>query len=105
MEESDTISLDLGVGIGIGTGGENRSNEYRQALHSHLVENQRPNGNFNFEVVHENSAPTYFGVLNRGMNQPGSRESLNESRTMEITPLNHSSHPYPSSIGRILTGP
>ncbi|XP_050942178.1 probable WRKY transcription factor 20 isoform X1 [Cucumis melo] len=65
LEESDTISLDLGVGIG--TGGENRPNEYRQALHSQLVENRAPNGNFNFEVVQENSAPTYFGVLNRGV--------------------------------------
>ncbi|NP_001275533.1 probable WRKY transcription factor 20-like [Cucumis sativus] len=65
LEESDTISLDLGVGIG--TGGENRSNEYRQALHSQLVENRAPSGNFNFEVVQENSAPTYFGVLNRSV--------------------------------------
>ncbi|KAG7028279.1 putative WRKY transcription factor 20 [Cucurbita argyrosperma subsp. argyrosperma] len=100
LEESDTISLDLGVGIG--AGGENRSNEYRQAFHSQLAENQNPNGNFNFEIVQENSPPTYFGVLDRGISQHGSRESLSESRTMS---LNHSSHPYPPSIERILTGP
>lgn len=100
LEESDTISLDLGVGIG--AGGENRSNEYRQAFHSQLAENQNPNGNFNFEIVQENSPPAYFGVLDRGISQHGSRESLSESRTMS---LNHSSHPYPPSIERILTGP
>lgn len=105
LEESDTISLDLGVGLGTGMGGENRPNEYRQALHSQLVENQTPNGNFNFEEAQENPAPTYFGVLNRGINQHGSRESLSESHSIEIAPLNHSSHPYPSTIGRILTGP
>ncbi|XP_022932357.1 probable WRKY transcription factor 20 isoform X1 [Cucurbita moschata] len=93
LEDRDTVSLDLGVGIG-----ENRSNEYRQ-------QPLAPNGNFNFEVVQENSAPTYFNVHNRGMNQHGPRESLSESQSVDVVPLNHSSHPYPPSVGRILTGP
>ncbi|KAL6205389.1 hypothetical protein ACLB2K_022649 [Fragaria x ananassa] len=95
-EENDTISLDLGVGMS--SASENRSNNHLQ-MHSELAERQtHPSSNFK-------AAPSYYGVLNSGMNQYGSRESPSESRNIEIPPLNHSSYPYPQNLGRVLTGP
>lgn len=95
-EENDTISLDLGVGMT--SASENRSNNHLQ-MHSELAERQtHPSSNFK-------APPSYYGVLNSGMNQYGSRESPSESRSIEIPPLNHSSYPYPQNMGRVLTGP
>ncbi|KAM1699309.1 hypothetical protein ACFX2K_030674 [Malus domestica] len=100
-EESDTISLDLGVGMT--SGGEIRTNEHLQ-LHSDLVERQS-HTNSNFRFAQNTLVSTYYGVLNGGMNQYGSRENPSESRSIEILPLNHSSYPYPQNMGRVLTGP
>ncbi|CAN6560540.1 unnamed protein product [Malus baccata var. baccata] len=100
-EESDTISLDLGVGMT--SGGEIRTNEHLQ-LHSDLVERQS-HTNSNFRFAQNTPVSTYYGVLNGGMNQYGSRENPSESRSIEILPLNHSSYPYPQNMGRVLTGP
>ncbi|CAB4277924.1 unnamed protein product [Prunus armeniaca] len=100
-EESDTISLDLGVGIN--SAAENKSNEHLQ-LHSELMERQSHTSS-NFKAIQTTPVSTYYGVLNSGMNQYGSRENPSESRSIEITPLNHSSYPYPQNMGRVLTGP
>ncbi|KAM5585341.1 putative WRKY transcription factor 20 [Rosa sericea] len=100
-EENDTISLDLGVGMS--SAAENRSNNHLR-LHSELAERQT-HPSSNFKAVQTTPAPSYYGVLNSGMNQYGSRENPSESRSIEIPPLNHSSYPYPQNMGRVLTGP
>ncbi|XWS51788.1 hypothetical protein CRYUN_Cryun11dG0012900 [Craigia yunnanensis] len=100
-EENDAISLDLGVGIS--SAPENSSNEHWQ-LHSELVQSHPQTGGSSFKLVHATPMTAYYGVLNVGMNQYGSRENPNEGRGIEITPLNHS-YAFPQSIGRILTGP
>ncbi|KAJ0046354.1 hypothetical protein Pint_03972 [Pistacia integerrima] len=102
-EESDTISLDLGVGIS--SAAENRSNEQSQALHSELAQGQPHASSSNYKIIQANPVTTYYGVLNGGMNQYGSRENPIDGRRMDIPTLNHSSYPYPQNIGRILTGP
>ena len=102
-EENDTISLDLGVGIS--SANENRSNEQQQALHSELARRQSHASSSSFRIIQATPVTAYYGVLNGGMNPYGSRENPSEGRGMEIPPLNHSSYPYPQSIGRILTGP
>ncbi|KAF9666506.1 hypothetical protein SADUNF_Sadunf16G0236200 [Salix dunnii] len=100
-DENETISLDLGVGISSTT--ENRSNDQQQALHAE-PENQTTNGS-SFRIVHATPIAAYYGVLNGGMNQYGSRQIPGESRSIEIPPLNHSSYPYPQKMGRLLMGP
>ncbi|KAJ4725222.1 putative WRKY transcription factor [Melia azedarach] len=102
-EESETISLDLGVGISSAT--ENRSNEQPQALHSELVQSQLHASSSSYKIIQATPVATYYGVLNGGMHQYGSRENPSEGRGIDIPPLNHSSYPYPQNIGRILTGP
>lgn len=102
-EESDTISLDLGVGIS--SAAENRSNEQSQALHSELAQGQPHASSSNYKIIQATPVTTYYGVLNGGMNQYGSRENPIDGRRIDIPPLNHSSYPYPQNIGRILTGP
>ncbi|KAL5803980.1 hypothetical protein ACOSQ3_030780 [Xanthoceras sorbifolium] len=102
-EENDTISLDLGVGIS--SIAENRSNEQQLTLHSELAQRQPHASSSSFRIIQATPVTSYYGVLNGGMNQYGSRENPSEGRGMEIPPLNHSSYPYPQSIGRILTGP
>ncbi|KAI9187492.1 hypothetical protein LWI28_028782 [Acer negundo] len=102
-EENDTISLDLGVGIS--SVNENRSNEQQQALHSELARRQPHASSSSFRIIQATPVTAYYGVLNGGMNPYGSRENPSEGRGMDIPPLNHSSYPYPQSIGRILTGP
>ncbi|KAH7544477.1 hypothetical protein JRO89_XS15G0172600 [Xanthoceras sorbifolium] len=102
-EENDTISLDLGVGIS--SIAENRSNEQQLTLHSELAQRQPHASSSSFRIIQATPVTSYYGVLNGGMNQYGSRENPSEGRSMEIPPLNHSSYPYPQSIGRILTGP
>ncbi|GLT56990.1 hypothetical protein SLA2020_299990 [Shorea laevis] len=103
-EESDSISLDLGVGIS--SAPESSSNEHRQ-LHSELVQSQSQTGSSSFKFVQATANPltAYYGVLNGGISQYGSREIRSEGRGVEIPPLNHSSYAYPQSMGRILTGP
>ncbi|XVF70811.1 hypothetical protein PTKIN_Ptkin11bG0191700 [Pterospermum kingtungense] len=100
-EENDAISLDLGVGIS--SAPENSSNEHRQ-LHSELIQSHPQIGGSSFKLVQATPMTAYYGVLNGGMNQYGSRENPNQGRGVEITPLNHS-YAFPQSIGRILTGP
>ena len=101
-DENETISLDLGVGISSTT--ENRSNDQQQALHAE-PENQATNGS-SFRIVHATPPiAAYYGVLNGGMNQYGSRQIPGESRSIEIPPVNHSSYPYPQKMGRLLMGP
>ncbi|XP_044508226.1 probable WRKY transcription factor 20 [Mangifera indica] len=102
-EESDTISLDLGVGIS--SAAENRSNEQSQALHSQLAQVQPHASSSNFKIIQATPVTTYYGVLNGGMDQYGSRENPIDRRRINIPPLNHSSYPYPQNIGRILMGP
>ncbi|XWS09711.1 hypothetical protein CRYUN_Cryun39dG0012600 [Craigia yunnanensis] len=100
-EENDAISLDLGVGII--SAPENSSNEHQQ-LHSELVQSHPQTGGSSFKLVQATPKTAYYGVLNGGMNQYGSRENPSEGRGVEITPLNHS-YAFPQSMGRILTGP
>lgn len=90
-EESDIISLDLGVGISSAV--ENRSNEHRQTQHSGILGSQTHNGSSHYKVVQASPVSTYFGVLNSGMAQYGSREHPNGS------------YPFPQNMGKILTGP
>ncbi|XWS27774.1 hypothetical protein CRYUN_Cryun25bG0009300 [Craigia yunnanensis] len=100
-EENDVISLNLGVGIS--SAPENSLNEHQQ-LHLELVQSHPQTGDSSFKLVQATPMTAYYGVLNGGMNQYGSRENTNEGRGVEITPLNHS-YAFPQSIGRILTGP
>lgn len=101
-EETDTISLDLGVGIS--SAAEIRSSEHTAAAHPELLENQTQNSNL--KVLQATPVSTYYGVLSRGgLNQYGSRENVNEGRSIEIPALNRSSYPYPQNMGRVLTGP
>ncbi|XVF03708.1 hypothetical protein REPUB_Repub05bG0016900 [Reevesia pubescens] len=100
-EENDAISLDLGVGINSAL--ENTSNEHQQ-LHSQLVQSHPQTGVSSFKLVQATPLTSYYGVLNGGMNQYGSRDNPSDSRGVEITPLNHS-YAFPQSMGRILTGP
>ncbi|XVE50774.1 hypothetical protein DITRI_Ditri01bG0190100 [Diplodiscus trichospermus] len=100
-EENDAISLDLGVGIA--SAPENSSNEH-QRLHSELVQSHPQTAGSSFKLVQATPMTAYYGVLNGGMNQYGSRENPSEGRGVEITHLNHS-YAFPQSIGRILTGP
>ncbi|EEF33359.1 probable WRKY transcription factor 20 isoform X2 [Ricinus communis] len=102
-EESETISLDLGVGISSTT--DNRSNDQQQALHSELSQSQNQASGSSFRIVPRATIAPYYGVLNGGMNQYGSRQNPNEGRSVEIPPLSHSSYPYPQNVGRLLTGP
>ena len=100
-EENDAISLDLGVGIS--STPENSSNEHWQ-LHSELVQSHPQTGGSSFKLVQATPMTAYYGVLNGGMNQYGSRENTSEGRGVEITPLNHS-YAFTQNMGRILTGP
>ncbi|XP_062168924.1 probable WRKY transcription factor 20 isoform X3 [Alnus glutinosa] len=90
-EESDIVSLDLGVGISSAV--ENRSIEHRQTQHSEILGSQIHNGSSHYKVVQATPVSTYFGVLNSGMTQYGSREHPNGS------------YPFPQNMGKILTGP
>lgn len=101
-EETDTISLDLGVGI-TSAAAETRPTDHLQTVHSELMENQTQNSNL--KLVQANPVSAYYGVLNSGLNQYGSRENMSEGRSIEIPALNRSSYPYPQSMGRVLTGP
>ncbi|XWS11303.1 hypothetical protein CRYUN_Cryun38cG0072400 [Craigia yunnanensis] len=100
-EENDAISLDLGVGIS--SAPENSSIEHQQ-LHSELVQSHPQTGGSSFHLVKATPMTAYYGVLNGGMNQYGSRENPSEGRGVEITPLNHS-YAFTHNMGRILTGP
>ncbi|XP_020534552.1 probable WRKY transcription factor 20 isoform X2 [Jatropha curcas] len=102
-DESETISLDLGVGISASA--ENRSNDQQQALHSEFTQSQNQTSGSSFRIVSRNPIPPYYGVLNGGMNQYGSRQNPSEGRSVEIPPITHSSYPYPQNMGRLLTGP
>ncbi|KAI9385606.1 hypothetical protein POPTR_011G087900v4 [Populus trichocarpa] len=103
-DKNETISLDLGVGIS--STSENLSSDQQQALHAELVrfENQSSSGS-SFRIVHASPIAAYYGVLNGGMNQYGSRQIPSEGRSIEIPPLNRSSYPYPQNVGSLLTGP
>ncbi|XP_011011135.1 PREDICTED: probable WRKY transcription factor 20 isoform X2 [Populus euphratica] len=103
-DKNETISLDLGVGIS--SRSENLSSDQQQALHAELVrfENQASSGS-SFRIVHASPIAAYYGVLNGGMNQYGSRQIPSEGRSIEIPPLNRSSYPYPQNVGSLLTGP
>lgn len=105
-DESETISLDLGVGIS--STAENRSNDQQQALHSELVQSQSQTqtqtSGSSFRIVQATPVAAYYGVLNGGMDQYGSRQNPSEGRSVEIPPLNHS-YPFPQNMGRLLAGP
>ncbi|KAK8705965.1 hypothetical protein V6N13_049549 [Hibiscus sabdariffa] len=101
-EENDAISLDLGVGIS--SVPEQTSNEHHQQLHSELGQSRPQTGGSGFNMVQPNPMAAYYGVLNGGINQYGSRENPSDGRGVEIAPLNHS-YALPQSMGRILTGP
>ncbi|XVE80489.1 hypothetical protein DITRI_Ditri14bG0144000 [Diplodiscus trichospermus] len=98
-EENDAISLDLGVGIRSAP-----ETSLNGQLCSQLTQSHPQTGSSSFKFVQATPMAAYYGVLNGGMNQFGSRENPNEGRGVEITPLNHS-YAFPQSIGRILTGP
>nr|AYD59717.1 WRKY transcription factor 58 [Ziziphus jujuba] len=98
-EETDNISLDLGVGITCAA--ENRPTDHLQTVHSELVESQSQNSNL--KLVQANPVSSYYGVLNSGLNQYGSRENMSEGHSIEIPALNRSSYPYPQNMGRVLT--
>ncbi|XP_050246618.1 probable WRKY transcription factor 20 isoform X3 [Quercus robur] len=102
-EENDNVSLNLGVGINSAV--ENRSNEHRQAHHSDIRGSQTHASSSHYNVVQATPVMTYFGVLNTGMSQYGSRGNPSESLNIGIPPLNHSSYPFPQNMGKILTGP
>ncbi|XP_030931486.1 probable WRKY transcription factor 20 isoform X1 [Quercus lobata] len=102
-EENDNVSLDLGVGINSAV--ENRSNEHRQTHHSDIRGSQTHASSSHYNVVQATPVMTYFGVLNTGMSQYGSRGNPSESLNIGIPPLNHSSYPFPQNMGKILTGP
>ncbi|KAL4618770.1 hypothetical protein ACB092_06G034000 [Castanea dentata] len=102
-EENDNVSLDLGVGINSAV--ENRSNEHRQTHHSDIRGSQIHASSSHYNVVQATPVMTYFGVLNTGMSQYGSRGNPSESLNIGIPPLNHSSYPFPQNMGKILTGP
>ncbi|KAI5604992.1 hypothetical protein BDE02_01G321800 [Populus trichocarpa] len=97
-DENETISLDLGVGISSTT--ENQSSDQQQALHAELIKHENQASGSSFRVVHATPITAYYGVLNGGMNQYGSRQIPGESRSIEIPP-----YPYPQNMGRLLTGP
>ncbi|KAL5548554.1 hypothetical protein UlMin_003785 [Ulmus minor] len=99
--EADTISLDLGVGMTSGT--ENQTNEHLSTAHSEHMEIQTHNSNFN--AIHGTPVSRFYGVLNNGLNQFGSRENVGEGQGIEIQSLNHSAYPYSQNISRVLTGP
>ncbi|GAV86845.1 WRKY domain-containing protein [Cephalotus follicularis] len=101
--EGDAISLNLGVGIS--SVSEIRSDEQQQALHSGHAQNGTYTSSSSYKLVHANPVTTCYGVLNGGTKQYVSRENPNESRNVEIPPLNHTSYPYPQSTGRIFSGP
>uniref|UniRef100_A0A2P2L448 Uncharacterized protein WRKY transcription factor 09 n=1 Tax=Rhizophora mucronata TaxID=61149 RepID=A0A2P2L448_RHIMU len=101
--ESEAISLDLGVGIS--SVAENRSNGQQQDLHSELAQFQAHTGGSTFTMARANPVPSYHAVFNGGMNQYGSRQSLGDSPSATVPPLNHSSYPYTQNVGRLLTGP
>ncbi|XP_050218812.1 probable WRKY transcription factor 20 isoform X2 [Mercurialis annua] len=101
-DENETISLDLGVGICSNM--ENRSNDQQQ--HSELAQSQNQANGSGFRIVSRSTVAPYYGVINGGINQYGTRQNPNESRSsIEIPPLSHSSYPYPQNVGRLLTGP
>ncbi|XP_040988036.1 probable WRKY transcription factor 20 isoform X2 [Juglans microcarpa x Juglans regia] len=102
-EGNDAVSLDLGVGISSSV--ENRCNEHRQTQHSEILGSQTYASSSHFKVVQATPVSTYFGVLNSDLSRYGSRENPSERRNIEISPLNHSSYPFPQNIGKILTGP
>ncbi|KAJ7014291.1 WRKY transcription factor 20 [Populus alba x Populus x berolinensis] len=97
-DENETISLDLGVGISSTT--ENQSSDQQQAFRAELIKHENQASGSSFRVVHATPITTYYGVLNGGMNQYGSRQIPGESRSIEIPP-----YPYPQNMGRLLTGP
>ncbi|GLT83639.1 hypothetical protein SLE2022_019160 [Rubroshorea leprosula] len=101
-EESDSVSLDLGVGIS--SVPESSSNQHQQ-VHPDLVQSHTQTSSSSFKFVQTTPIAAYYGVLNGGISQYGSRESRSEGHGVELPPLNHSSYPYPQSMGRILTGP
>ncbi|KAJ4850675.1 hypothetical protein Tsubulata_047136 [Turnera subulata] len=101
-DESDTISLDLGVGI---SSTDHRSNEqHPQAPHSEFVQSHAQTSDYAFRVTQATPIASYYGVVNGGMNQYGSRQNPTEGRTVDIPTLGHS-YPYPQNVGRLLTGP
>lgn len=102
-EEGGTISLDLGVGMSSAV--ENRSNDHKQKQRSEILGSQTHTNSSHFKVVQATPVSTYFGVLNSGLSQYGSRETQTEGRKLEIPPLNHSSYPFPQNMGKILMGP
>ncbi|KAJ6333231.1 hypothetical protein OIU77_009152 [Salix suchowensis] len=101
-DKNETISLHLGVGIS--STSENWSGDQQQALHAELVRIDQSSGS-SFRIVRASPIAAYYGVLNGGMNQYGSRQIPSEGRRIEIPPLNHSSYPYPQNVGSLLTGP
>ncbi|KAG2682508.1 hypothetical protein I3760_11G194500 [Carya illinoinensis] len=102
-EGNDAVSLDLGVGISSSV--ENRYNEHRQTQHSEILGSQTYASSSHFKVVQATPVSTYFGVLNSDLSRYGSRENPSERRNIEISPLNHSSYPFPQNLGKVLTGP
>ncbi|XP_021595661.1 probable WRKY transcription factor 20 isoform X1 [Manihot esculenta] len=102
-DESDTISLDLGVGIC--STAENRSNDQQQAMHSEFTQNRNQTSGSSFRIAPRTPITPYYGVLNGGMHQFGSRQNPNEGHSVEIPPLSHSSCPYPQNMGRLVMGP
>ncbi|KAF5479026.1 hypothetical protein F2P56_005537 [Juglans regia] len=106
-EGNDAVSLDLGVGISSSV--ENRCNGHRQTQHSEILRSQTYASSSHFKAVQATPVSTYFGVLNSDLSSDlsryGSRENPSERRNIEISPLNHSSYPFPQNIGKILTGP
>ncbi|KAB5534344.1 hypothetical protein DKX38_017430 [Salix brachista] len=102
-DKNETISLHLGVGIS--STSENWSGDQQQALHAELVRIENQSSGSSFRIVRASPIATYYGVLNGGMNQYGSRQIPSEGRRIEIAPLNHSSYPYPQNVGSLLTGP
>ncbi|KAF9672575.1 hypothetical protein SADUNF_Sadunf11G0056400 [Salix dunnii] len=102
-DKNETISLDLGVGIS--STSENWSSDQQQALHAELVRIENQSSGSSFRIVRASPIAAYYGVLNGGMNQHGSRQIPSEGRSIEIPPLNHSSYPYPQNVGSLLMGP
>ncbi|KAG5235235.1 WRKY drought-induced family protein [Salix suchowensis] len=102
-DKNETISLHLGVGIS--STSENWSGDQQQALHAELVGIENQSSGSSFRIVRASPIAAYYGVLNGGMNQYGSRQIPSEGRRIEIPPLNHSSYPYPQNVGSLLTGP
>ena len=103
LDKNETISLNLGVGsvLHLKTG----LADQQQALHAELVRIENQSSGSSFRIVRASPIAAYYGVLNGGMNQYGSRQIPSEGRRIEIPPLNHSSYPYPQNVGSLLTGP